>query len=427
MNHTYVIMIAACMTGAVTMFFHMKSNAVLDKTSQFWFSLTFGGIVAALLTELLGDWLNIFRLYPRLHMAVKVTEFCITPWLSVFMSFACGLKKYKKTAVALLFIHMAMEILLLPSGKLIFIDGDSVYRRGEWYMLYVYFYLISFIYLMSAFYGFSKNFPKKDRMTLVLTFMTLLTALIPHLTAYSSRTAFLGVTMAAMILYSYYEGFTRQKLSRAIEERNGQIQNMQKHIIIGVADLIESRDSNTGTHIKNTSYYVEKLANRAAQAGIYPDIINERFINLVTRAAPLHDVGKIAIPDAILRKPGKLTDEEFEIMKTHAAEGGKIILQILSGVTDEEYTKIAFDIAKYHHEKWNGKGYPEGLSGEKIPLCARIMALADVYDALTMERPYKKAFPAEKALSIIEADTGTHFDPVLAPIFMDLIRDELSK
>ena len=114
-------------------------------------------------------------------------------------------------------------------------------------------------------------------------------------------------------------------------------------------------------------------------------------------------------------------------MKTHAAEGGKIILQILSGVTDEEYTKIAFDIAKYHHEKWNGKGYPEGLSGEKIPLCARIMALADVYDALTMERPYKKAFPAEKALSIIEADTGTHFDPVLAPIFMDLIRDELSK
>jgi HD-GYP domain-containing protein (c-di-GMP phosphodiesterase class II) len=164
------------------------------------------------------------------------------------------------------------------------------------------------------------------------------------------------------------------------------------------------------------------LARAAQNVGIYPETINDNFVKLVESAAPLHDIGKIAVPDRILNKPGKLTDEEFEQIKIHASEGGKLILQVLEDTSDQEYIKVAYEVATYHHEKWNGKGYPKGLSGEEIPVSARIMAIADVYDALTMERVYKKAFPVETALSIISEDAGKHFDPLLAPLFVNLMK-----
>ena len=197
---------------------------------------------------------------------------------------------------------------------------------------------------------------------------------------------------------------------------------MQTGVIIGIANLIESRDNSTGTHVKNTSNYVNMLATAAKNAGIYPETIDDNFIKLMVSAAPLHDIGKISVPDNILQKPGKLTEEEFEIMKSHSTEGGKMIHQVIEDTNDEEFIKLAYDVATYHHEKWNGKGYPEGLVGEAIPVSARIMAIADVYDALTMERVYKKPFPVEKALSIIEEDAGVHFDPILAPLFVELMR-----
>ena len=225
-----------------------------------------------------------------------------------------------------------------------------------------------------------------------------------------------------IILYNYYSELTKQDLSDEIAAQNERIKNMQTSTIIGIATLIESRDSNTGTHVKNTSNYVSMLARAAQKAGIYPETINDNFVKLVESAAPLHDIGKIAVPDRILNKPGKLTDEEFEQIKIHASEGGKLILQVLEDTSDQEYIKVAYEVATYHHEKWNGKGYPEGLSGEEIPVSARIMAIADVYDALTMERVYKKAFPVETALSIISEDAGKHFDPLLAPLFVNLMK-----
>ena len=134
--------------------------------------------------------------------------------------------------------------------------------------------------------------------------------------------------------------------------------------------------------------------------------------------APMHDVGKITVPDAILRKPGRLTDEEFGQIKLHAAAGGKIVRQILDGIADEEYINFASDIASYHHEKWDGTGYPEGLSGNAIPLCARIMAIADVYDALVSERCYKTAMSENEALEIIKSESGKHFEPELVTMFL---------
>ena len=146
----------------------------------------------------------------------------------------------------------------------------------------------------------------------------------------------------------------------------------------------------------------------------------------VLLAAPMHDVGKIAIPDAILQKPGKLTAEEFDVMKTHAAKGGEIIKETFQSMGDEEYEKIAYQVARFQHEKWNGKGYPEGLSGKEIPLCARIMTVADVFDAVSAKRCYRDAMPPEQCFAIIAKGSGQDFDPFIADVFLDM-KDEMTK
>ena len=149
--------------------------------------------------------------------------------------------------------------------------------------------------------------------------------------------------------------------------------------------------------------------------------LTEKFASDAIRSAPLHDVGKINIPDEVLNKPGKLTDEEYEIMKTHTTAGKRIMEHAISTVEGDNYLKEARNMAAYHHERWDGKGYPEGLHGEVIPLSARIMAVADVFDALTSPRVYKPAFSLEKALSIMEEGSGTQFDPKCIEVFMDAL------
>jgi HD-GYP domain-containing protein (c-di-GMP phosphodiesterase class II) len=149
----------------------------------------------------------------------------------------------------------------------------------------------------------------------------------------------------------------------------------------------------------------------------YKDILNDKYCDNIINAAPLHDIGKIVVSDLILCKPGKLTDEEFDKMKIHTTKGGDIIKNILKDLGDEDFLNVAYDVATFHHEKWNGKGYPNNLSGGNIPLPARIMAIADVFDALVAERVYKKPMPVDKAINIIIEEAGTHFDPNLVEIF----------
>lgn len=196
---------------------------------------------------------------------------------------------------------------------------------------------------------------------------------------------------------------------------------MQDGLIITMADMVESRDSDTGAHVQKTSAYVKIIVEGLKKKGYYAQKITPKFISDVVRSAPLHDVGKINIPDGVLNKPGKLTDEEFEIMKSHTTAGKILLENAISSVQGENYLKEARNMAAYHHERWDGKGYPEKLHGEVIPLSARIMAVADVFDALTSPRVYKPAFPIEKALEILQQGAGTQFDAKCIEVFMDAL------
>lgn len=228
-----------------------------------------------------------------------------------------------------------------------------------------------------------------------------------------------------------YQAFTKttennMQYANDLQIKNETIAKMQDALIMILADMVENRDENTGDHIKKTSSYTRIIMDKMLELGYYTDQLTEEFMYEVEHSAPLHDIGKIAVPDAILNKPGKLTEEEFEIMKTHTTSGGRIIEQAMETVPESQYLHEARNLAEYHHEKWNGKGYPHGVAGEDIPLSARIMAVADVFDALVSERCYKKAFPFEKAMSIINEDAGTHFDPKVADAFIksaDIVRE----
>ena len=211
-----------------------------------------------------------------------------------------------------------------------------------------------------------------------------------------------------------------------IQHKTEMISKMQNGLIMVLADMVESRDKCTGDHVRKTAAYAKLIMKEMKRRGMYKSQLTDQFIEDVTNAAPLHDVGKIYISDTILNKPGKLTDEEFEIMKQHTTLGSQIIDRAIEMVPESGYLEEAKNLSEYHHEKWNGKGYPHGLSGEDIPLSARIMAVADVFDALVSRRSYKTPFSFEKAMSIIREDAGTHFDPVVAEAFLDA-EDEVRK
>ncbi|MGN0436718.1 MAG: HD-GYP domain-containing protein [Wujia sp.] len=190
-------------------------------------------------------------------------------------------------------------------------------------------------------------------------------------------------------------------------------------MVTGFATLVENRDNNTGGHIRRTKGYVEIIIDELKRKPEYARILTKDYIENVINAAPMHDIGKISTPDHILQKPGKLTAEEYEIMKQHSAVGGNIIKETFADLDEPEYQQIAYEVARFHHEKWNGKGYPDGLRGEEIPLHARIMAIADVFDAVSAKRCYRDAMPIEKCFKIIEEGSGEDFDPELATIFLN--------
>lgn len=202
-----------------------------------------------------------------------------------------------------------------------------------------------------------------------------------------------------------------EDLRLEVEKKTQHIVSMHDNLIMSLAMMVESRDNSTGGHIKRTSEGVRILVDEINKEGELD--LTPEFCKNVIKAAPMHDLGKIAVDDAVLRKPGRFTDAEYEEMKKHSAEGARVIHEILLNTDDEQFKVIAENVAHYHHERYDGSGYPEKLKGDEIPLEARIMAIADVYDALVSKRVYKEAFDFERANNIILEGMGTQFDPKL--------------
>ena len=213
-------------------------------------------------------------------------------------------------------------------------------------------------------------------------------------------------------------------LESEVYRRTREVQAIQDVAIFSIASLAETRDNETGNHIRRTQYYVKALAIKLRDHPRFAGYLTDHVIDLLFKSAPLHDIGKVGIPDKILLKPGKLTPEEFEIMKTHTTLGRDAIEQAERQLgTPVEFLKLSKEIAYSHQEKWDGSGYPEGLAGDGIPVSARLMAVADVYDALISRRVYKPAFPHERAVEMIAEGRGRHFDPDVTDAFME-IREE---
>ncbi len=210
----------------------------------------------------------------------------------------------------------------------------------------------------------------------------------------------------------------KNDMEKKVQEKTEEIKAIQQSIIENLASIIECRDSDSGQHVRRTSAYVELIAKALQKDEIYTEILTDDYVSRLVRAAALHDIGKISIPDQILNKPGKLNREEFEVIKRHTVIGGELIRESLRGVETEEDMDIAEQIALYHHEKWDGTGYPKQLQEEEIPLCARIMAIADVFDALISRRCYKEAYTTDEAFSIIKDSKERHFDPKITEVFL---------
>lgn len=217
----------------------------------------------------------------------------------------------------------------------------------------------------------------------------------------------------------------RCHLEEIVKEKTEMVEHLQNVMLQGLAELVECRDKNTGGHVKRTAQYLRVFTEAIVERKIYPELAIGDYVHDLIRSAPLHDVGKIGISDSTLLKSSSLDEEEFEYMKQHARLGGIALQKMIDKTKGESFLYIAKDMAEYHHEKWDGTGYPSGLKGEEIPISARIMAVADVYDALTTQRPYKEAFSHETAVEIILKGKGTAFDPQLIEVFEEMHMDFL--
>ena len=251
---------------------------------------------------------------------------------------------------------------------------------------------------------------------------------IHPMTARMRRTGFLFELRDDTEQQNYIKSISdfNKELSRMVREKTTQVTNMQESIIRGMAIMVESRDNSTGGHVARTSdsirIFVQELLKHKDEI---PELTQE-FCDLLVKAAPMHDLGKIAVDDSILRKPGRYEPEEYEKMKIHAEKGAVIVQEVLRESTDKDFERIAENVAHYHHERWNGEGYPDHLKGEEIPLEARIMALSDVFDALVSQRCYKNAMDFDEAFELIQQDLGKHFDPIIGKLFI-LCRPQIEK
>jgi len=226
-----------------------------------------------------------------------------------------------------------------------------------------------------------------------------------------------------VLLYLLLTVFKFRQEEQKVLARTKELLLTQDSTIESMATLAEYRDPETGGHIKRTREYIKILAEKMQENKKYKDILTESVIDMLYKSAPLHDIGKVGVPDHILLKPDDLTEDEFEIMKRHTLMGRDVIRAAKANLGRDSFLKFAEEMAYTHQEKWDGSGYPQGLQGEDIPISGRLMALADVYDALISRRPYKKPYPHQEAINSIKISSGKHFAPDVVDAFLELEKE----
>jgi len=401
----------------IAMTIHVIRHSIFTRQQKGWYIVTFVSVLFCATAEYAVHCGYYDPAFSVPLTVLTVLQFSVAPCMAVFFSGALGLHEQAKKAVWFFVPNVIIEVIASPFGWVFFFAEDG-YHRGNYYVVYAAFYFFSLIYLMVSMLKVGRHFRHRDRTTIIMIVLTLIAGILP-VTFLNIHTAYISIGMAACLCYIYYNDLVQEDTKTDLIANQEKVAEMQEQMISGLASLIESRDTETGEHVSRTSAYVRLLALNARKDGVYTDQLDDHTLDLLYRLAPMHDIGKIVVSDTILKKPGRLTCEEFEEMKRHASEGVAVVRGVLSGITDEEYLSVAADIVTYHHERWDGSGYPCGLAGEAIPLTARIMAVADVFDALISDRCYKKALPPEEAFAIIREEAGTHFDPLLAKVFLD--------
>lgn len=442
-ENTVIIYVLNIMVFAVpTILILMYRNIVVNKSNERIINLPFVysamgciGWILSFLTEL------IFLIIAKNKYSIDITEISLMSLMNIIQESVCI---FTLTFLSLNFIHRKIVLpKLFPNGNL---SKFELGVKPSVRFIVIVFYLSICIFpvfvMSSSLISIIRNNNLENDFTLFITLgfillfsLVILWTFCDYFTAPLAKLK-LGIQKIKAGDYKHHVDIVSSddfgeladafnEMSASLDEKTQKIYAIQNSIIKGMAVMVESRDNSTGGHISRTSdcvkVFVDKLVKTETGASLTPE-----FCKAVVKAAPMHDLGKIAVDDAVLRKPGKFTDEEYEIMKTHSAEGARIVESVLAQADDEEFRNIAINVAHYHHEKWNGMGYPEKLSGENIPLEARIMALADVFDALVSKRCYKDSFTYDKAFQIIEESLGSHFDPELGSVFIEC-RPELEK
>ena len=277
-------------------------------------------------------------------------------------------------------------------------------------------YVLVLYYLGLACYVWKRyrdNLPKRSRVNFLICVPVFMGAVVIQMIFPDALVTSLAITAIILVAYCAMENAANCELIQYHEE-----------VIYAFADVIEGRDGSTGEHVKRTVAYVGLIVEALRENGIYAECLDNEYLDFLMRAAPMHDFGKIAVTDTVLQKPGRLTSDEYEVMKTHTVRGADMIKASLASLEEPGYITIAWQVARHHHERWDGSGYPDGLYGEQIPLCARIVAVADVFDAVSQDRCYRDAMSLDESFAIIEQGAGTQFDPLIAKVFLQL-RDKV--
>ena len=395
--------------------YHKKlSSSIFDELMWLGIaSIILDGITAVTVNHL--DTVNVV-VNRILHMLFLISIDTVIYMLFSYMLKATGTLPKRKIGKIILNVPYIINILIVVMniGSLEFRIGESTnYSMGI--SAYTCFIMVA-IYMLFTLGVYIRcwNYIEGHKRVSIFTYL-LSMGVITCIQALNPELLLSSVAVTLMLLGMYMN--QEDPVMNEVERYHGEM-------VMGFATLVENKDGSTGGHIKRTTAYVKLLAQELRDRGYYKDILTKDYMKNLCQAAPMHDIGKIAVPDVVLQKPGKLTDEEFATIKQHAANGGKIVKETFGNLGDEQYTQMAYQVARYHHEKWNGRGYPEGLKEEEIPLCARIMAVADVFDAVSEKRCYRDAMPMDKCFEIIRSGCGQDFDPVIAEVFLD-IRDKV--